>query len=80
MYLPAYSPSLAPIESIFSFIKGVIVKQCKGKNVDLTTASGRKEIILALGSLSAEKTRSYFCLFYYELKQNLEAAYRFINY
>ena len=80
MYLPAYSPSLAPIESTFSFIKGVIVKQCRGKNIDLTTASGRKEIVLALGSLSAEKIRSYFRLFYYELKQNLEAAYRFINY
>ena len=71
MYLPAYSPWLAPVELTFSYIKHLLKKQNRGWTLDLSITWGRDEIFKALKALSSSKIRGCFRNFMKEIKTQL---------
>ena len=74
MYLPAYSPWLAPIELTFSHIKLLLKKQNILKTIDLNTKLGRDEVFKALKSLTSSRIRGYYSNFLKEIKAQLESV------
>ena len=71
IYLPGYSPCLAPIEMTFSYIKHILKQECKAKVINLATKDGANEVAKALGNLTGSKIRDYFKQFLKEVKEQL---------
>ena len=71
MFLPPYSPSLAPIELIFGLIKQKLCKQSIGVKLNLNTKEASKKILDVIKSLSKQCVIKTFAKFYEEIKINL---------
>ena len=76
MFLPAYSPSLAPIELIFGYIKMILKREWKSKIIKLAQKEGMNAIKDSLKKVSSEKVIGCFRQFYKELSLNIELIKR----
>ena len=52
--LPAYTPQLAPVETVFGISKRQILKQSSGKPINFGKPSGKRAVMDSLKSLSVE--------------------------
>ena len=80
MYLPAYSPWLAPIEMEFNYVKLVLKRQTKGMSLDLNSKLGRDEVFKALKSLTSNIIIEYYDNLLKEIKTQLNEARSFVAY
>ena len=70
-FLPPYSPSLAPIELMFGWIKIIINKRSIGMKINLKSKEANNQIFKVFKDINNELTRKMFSKFYKELKANL---------
>ena len=71
MFLPPYSPSLAPIELIFGLIKQRLCKQLVGAKLNLNSKDVPKKIFDVIKNIDRQCVIKTFIKFYEELKINL---------
>ena len=60
VFLPTYSPEMAPIELIFGLVKRRLIKQTLGKNIRLSSKDGEKEIREVFRTVSSGEIQSCF--------------------
>ena len=63
MYIPVYSPQLAPVEMWFSFIKHNLKTKIKFQVWNLNNKNRREWIFESMKSLASKLVRSYFTKF-----------------
>ena len=71
MYIPVYSPQLAPVEMWFSFIKHNLKTKMKFQVWNLNNKNRREWVFESMKSLTSKLVRSYFTKFYTEIRQHL---------
>ena len=69
MFLPQYSPQLAPVELVFGILKRKISTQRKQKSISFGSVDGRKEISFALNDFWQTKAKRLWLLFVNETKK-----------
>ena len=70
MFLPAYSPSLAPIELVFGYLKATLKSEWKFDTIELSQKEGTNAIKNSLMKVSSKKVIGCFRQFYKELANN----------
>ena len=75
IFLPAYSPQLAPIELIFGIIKRRFLDNSKGSNIKLGDANSHNLLWRTLNTLSKRNIRSCFKWFLKEINQILKQPF-----
>ena len=71
-FLPPYSPSLAPIELAFGFLKRKLKKSSRGIRFNLQSKEAFHSIFDTLKDMNRRLVLSFFNKFYKELKVNLK--------
>ena len=71
LFLPPYSPSLAPIELAFGYLKKMLAKKWRGDRLNLNTKGANQHILTEMKKLTKPKICSLFRHFYKELRINL---------
>ena len=72
-FLPVYSPSLAPIELAFAYIKKLLLKEWKGKTLNLKKKLVNSHIVKEMKSLTKQKVIKIFKNFYLEITKNIKS-------
>ena len=73
MYIPPYSPTLAPVELIFGFLKKKFAEQNKQSKVKLNSKEADLNLFKVLKVIDGEHVKRSFRKFYSELKINLNS-------
>ena len=71
LFLPPYSPSLAPIELAFGYLKKMLAKKWRGDRLNLNTKGANQHILTEMKKLTKPKICSLFRHFYKDLRINL---------
>ena len=70
LFLPSYSPQLAPVELSFNSFKGRLSKQWRGTVTDLNDIGAFEKIGISVNLFTKEEIRRYFVIFFEQLKFN----------
>ena len=73
VYIPAYTPTFAPVELIFYTLKIYLWKQCKDLSIELTGTEGHENIREALSSLSKDQINHSFLHSFIEIRDSLSS-------
>ena len=69
-YIPIYSPTFAPIEIWFAFIKKKLANISRSKNIKLNSKESQNKLLTVMKSISKDQIMKYFSKFYQEIKLN----------
>ena len=67
VYIPAYTPTFAPVELIFHILKTYIWKQCKDLSIDLLGEEGERNIKEVLSAISKDQIKDSFAHSFMEI-------------
>ena len=74
LFLPGYSPQLAPVELAFNTFKKRLNRECRNKSISLKSIEAFKTVNSALSPFTRDEIKSYFSNLYAEVKNYLDSS------